>query len=918
MTNDDPAIRRLARTIDRVRRETRDQARASQAAFRSVELSDGPVSYYDEDGNERLVIGDSGDGTFTVQEVNSPPPPTPTQPDVQATPGGVRIYWDGTFIDKNRPKDLLRVEIHVGLAGADDTFPVSDATQMGEFASVYGGAYFYQVDASFGDVYVKLVAVNNALIESDASVAGFAAPDLIVSEPDGLVPVTPPGWALTLNQFAIGALEASWPTIVNTDPVEYDVWVAVGAPVAIFDATTYMGRTPATTFQIRSLPDGTKLLKDTNYYVAVRPRDPDGPSVTTTAAGPTQVRVADVDTIAANYVYAGRIEVDQLDSGDLSAEVALLGVIKVGPNITIKPAVTSPYDPGGLNIVLPTVGGLISLPADGTAALFRKVALEASSLLVYDNFELRGLINKISGTLKLAKGVEAFGIGPTVVSGWDDPTIQVLQTSGAVPRQIVDGGTEWITFNGSTVYGIHKTTGVVTNRLTGVSVDSITKAGTDYYLLSDTNNLVSKYNSSWVAQPAGNFATPADPANCSGVRSFCWDAATSRFYFAWFRNATDQKALVYSTTISGGSPTLVMTTADAQIAGSFDIFVGSADFATSGGSTQRFIFPGEGAGLNKVYNVAGTRVTAEDFPNPNGEALRGLWYDGTNFRAITGSKRVWKLSRVVTALARSVRASKWDSAGTTHETAWSPAVAFTHNPREWMKVQTADPGGTGGADEPNRVRHYIQTASLSASYFLQPDVTAAPWTVYYDIPATGTATAVSVTDFSSISSPGVVESSDTAKNIQLKGSGAGRVGPFETDENGVVQQIGKDYSAAATADITTTSTANSAITGLTFNIDVTSTADVWEVILAPDVSVSGTTPVNFVELLVDGVADAVYMVTAAATGAVAMRVQPMKVYRLTGLSAGSHTLSVRTRMQAASSTGVVRQIYSKMHAKRIA
>jgi hypothetical protein len=158
-----PAERQIARTIAALSRETRALSRASQAARRSVEITDGSVSYYDEDGVERLAIGPQEDGGFLVTELNGPPPPQPTAPDVIPTSGGVVVRYDGTYEEANIPSDFSHTEIH---ASVTEDFVADDSTQIGTFPSSLGGEVFYALPAEYGDRYFALVAVSRSAQES--------------------------------------------------------------------------------------------------------------------------------------------------------------------------------------------------------------------------------------------------------------------------------------------------------------------------------------------------------------------------------------------------------------------------------------------------------------------------------------------------------------------------------------------------------------------------------------------------------------------------------------------------------------------------------------------------------------------------------------------------------------------------------
>lgn len=133
--------------------------------------------------------------------------------------------------------------------------------------------------------------------------------------------------------------------------------------------------------------------------------------------------------------------------------------------------------------------------------------------------------------------------------------------------------------------------------------------------------------------------------------------------------------------------------------------------------------------------------------------------------------------------------------------------------------------------------------------------------------------------------------------------------------NGTVVDPDDSQQVACTSDATATSTSNVTISGLSATIAVAATDEVWIVHLEPDISLSGTNPFNIVELLVDGSAQAVQILSFASTGN-SPRNAASKTYRLTGLSAGSHTISARTRMTNTGMTGVIHLGHSTMTVTR--
>lgn len=525
-----------------------------------------------------------------------------------------------------------------------------------------------------------------------------------------------------------------------TVQIEYHVSTSSFTPVQ-GNPATLIKTTRSMVEVVTALPNGTALQLATPYYFHAIAVNAAG------SASPSAEVVQQLDPTAVATVVA-----QQIVSG-----FVLAGSIQVG-NITLDPN-------NGIQIPL-TNGGIISLPADGSSAQFIRVLLEATSLLVDDNFQLRGTLSQLIGTLTLAQGVVAPTVAPTVTTGgWDNPAV-LFGLDATVPTTnssgLWDDGTNWVTLkttNTPIVVGFNKSTGVASTLLTETSAYTfigIARSGTDWYLLSLDFNIhqytVRKYNSSWVFQ--STFTLPS--VTSSAPAGIACDGTT--LYVAYGRS-TDSKVIIQSMTLTGGSPTTVVTTPTAfSFANVYTprvcMTVGTADFGS-----QLFAVA-DTTGAYKLFNTTsgGTRVTADEWVAPNNEIQVGLYYDGTNFRALTTTNHIWKLSPIVTSVVRSVRFSYYDNnaTGGTHETAWSPAKAITQTPRTWVRVSTPAPANNGGTDDPAAIRHYIQTTS--GSYWLQPDITTSPWVGYYGVPLTSGTSAVSTPDFSAVSSPALFQS----------------------------------------------------------------------------------------------------------------------------------------------------------------
>ena len=144
----DPEVRKVARDLNRLKRQVRMLGSASQAAYRS---SDGTAN--DED------LGDFDDDGEPLDDNDNPAgwvPPTPTVPDTVAKRGAVDIVWDGTFEDAEWSSSIEAVQIHILTNALDEP---EDATIVGTFGES-GGIYNYIWTLQDPSVFVVLRAIS--------------------------------------------------------------------------------------------------------------------------------------------------------------------------------------------------------------------------------------------------------------------------------------------------------------------------------------------------------------------------------------------------------------------------------------------------------------------------------------------------------------------------------------------------------------------------------------------------------------------------------------------------------------------------------------------------------------------------------------------------------------------------------------
>ncbi len=239
-------VRKLARRVNRLESRVRNQARASQAAQRSVE--GGSQSVYDDETDElRATVGQLEDGTFGVTTHGGEPPVAPSVPLVAQIPGGVTITWDGFDANDEQgwPLDFARVRVHVSTL--PDDVPDAENT-VGSFDSPAGGALTIAQPADV-TTFVFFVAVTTAGVESAKSAEAEATGGELAAGAEG--PPGPSAYELAVANGFVGT-EAEWLASLEGaqgnpgdpgDPgppglVWRGAWAA-GTAYAVNDAVTY-------------------------------------------------------------------------------------------------------------------------------------------------------------------------------------------------------------------------------------------------------------------------------------------------------------------------------------------------------------------------------------------------------------------------------------------------------------------------------------------------------------------------------------------------------------------------------------------------------------------------------------------------------------------------------------------------------
>lgn len=813
------AMRPIAQRMDRLRREIRGVARASQAAHRGVDLSEGPVDFYDEDGEVRLSIGELEDGTYGVIENNPVAPPTPTAPDVEERPGAIAVIYDGTFEDDNAPLDLAYFEIH---ASRVPDYEADDGTQIGTFTSPNGGTFMFPTFESQGVWYFSVQAVNRSGLESDksAEVPAQALPFAEYQPTDGEPPseVT----TATMSPSGFDALTIRINPNPNPDFTQYRVYLGTtSTPTAV------LAETASTIVATSVLPDGTKLQPGVTYYARVQAFDDDGdgPVGPTVSAKTRFIAPEDVDEdiLVVNELYGrdgyfGTIDANKITGTELEAVLAILGGLNVGPNISVNP------DSG---VVVRTPLGDMVLPADGGNP---QLVGEATmmGLTILGMLGLRGVNNEIAkgSALSLATGVTAPKTAPVISPVYPNKPIHNgffnmgLARLNAVPnrwyRSESVGGVATLTGIQQTTTGFEFLLGQqfnLTNARPEITsaVGGVTIVGNSAYVLCTTDAIVpgTFRGEYWIYQFTWNTSTNA----WGFTRRWQYDPTTSLGSYSPYMPVIGHRPSTNEITVTQCAASGALQITHYSLTGTYSSRIGAnlsagnqwapardmrVGFFTSGDmGAEHFIAVASGEATARVFNPANSMIAsaAETFPLPATD-ITGMAYDDTVglFRA-AGAALAYELSPIRTNTVAAVmtyrKANGVSPNFAQYETPRSPrAITTTFPKRASLQLSTsAIPDDATDPNDPDSVSFYVAlntTADTNTVYRRQTPPPAGATSQRVTVVATG-GNPPTVSGFP-LSTPAVLRS-DASDNdgalIQLYGSGSARLGPIGVTSGGL-------------------------------------------------------------------------------------------------------------------------------------
>ncbi len=718
------AVARLGRRINRTARETRGQARAAQAPYRSVEGSDGATTYYGEDGEPRLRIGPvEEDGIFTVTELNPEAPPIPTTPTITQIAGGVAITYDGTFEDGNTPPDLAYFEIH-----ASDTpdYFADDSTQIGTFASPQGGTFTYPTDT--GTKYYSIQAVSNSGVESDKSEEVSAEG----GESEG-GPTEPPADSpeLTVSATAEALILEAEPVDQFTQIIyefsdDYDPDTEIGT-------WTQLEGTPtkSTVYVVATHPvTGDTLEDEVTYYFRATatnglPPDPAPSTVVGTALDSTKMSELITAKLVAGFILGETIQVGSI-------------IINADTGIEIP-------QPNGKTIKFPSNGD----PASITAAL------TATALTIAGNSFVNGLM-QVFAKISLVQGITNPTEAPIISTTHPFKQSDITESDQVVGMCDTPGGTEWaLARPESSLKLISKTTGLQTGTVTlspgfAGPILSVTMLGGKYYTvglhLSTQRHMIARWSATGTHESTINLGAPS--TNFPSHNPALGNDGTD-LLLAYVAGGNDWRVATIDPTtgaVTDNIATDVSTATDLRYVGK-----GNFDFGAS-----RIVIGRETGGSVRVFNASGVSQTASNFNRAT--TTRGMVWDGTRFLAINDSGRLYEYSR--TTLDTTVHGSyDWCDPDGTPRTEDSPAASASVGARTWARIEgnPAPQASTPGTDKAERVGIY---ASVSGAANLKRQIILPNGESVFemDLLDTGGVAPAGSNEFLAIAAPGIIDS----------------------------------------------------------------------------------------------------------------------------------------------------------------
>lgn len=505
------------------------------------------------------------------------------------------------------------------------------------------------------------------------------------------------------------------------------------------------------------------------------------------AAGAVTAEKVSAEIIVANEVYSpegyfGVIEADQIRSGVLDAEIALIGLLNVG-QISIDPAI---------GITIPSPKGDTVLSSLGEGSRFAG-AVETEDLTVDGGLTLNAENNAINGSLSLANVVVPPTQMPSATRYWPYTTPIGADTVGLTDSH---DGLSWVALNLDTfaVQVFNKITGVRTEQYPENHWSSdylcynIHRVGTNFFMVMWKKS-AGEYWLCRVNAAYGNFQALAKIVNVGSAGIPAVGVNLNNTNVLTIYTATDDKSL----------RVMEWTTSGVQVSSELwdSTYLGVPTFDRDGYPVSVVRGPIGKNGEDQMATVVNSSIrlwntttkTIQWWPG-RAESLKGLCVEHgtTNKLRYLGynTYRVYEFVRETNWPAGNVdiEYSWYDSnvAGTgKHETTPSPTRTFI-DPYTWagLRIDTAAPSYTGKDDSPDSVAIYIDGHR-------QPDVTPGANSFEYRSYALSGIPPKTENEFAGASAyPGQIRSVATfvdavTPRLLMKGDGTGHWGDLTVD-----------------------------------------------------------------------------------------------------------------------------------------
>lgn len=552
----------------------------------------------------------------------------------------------------------------------------------------------------------------------------YLEPGTVPGGSDGDAPISSPTPTI---RGGIGVLFVSWDGVDNADPVTYEVHLSAASGFTP-SPTTLAVELRGTLTALRTLPDGTALDYDSTYYVVVVAKDEDGSAPASSETSGTMVRVNTPD-VAAEFVYAGEILVDQLTAGTMNAEVTVAGTFRTSNgNVNFSDDGITIYGQDAPRIVLPS--------DEDTKASFRG-DVEAEGLTVTGAASLRSTDNEIAngGSLTLQSSLSPPQTAPTAISDWET-TVPTEITFG---YGLVWDGTTWCVgrgpsdgFANARIIREGQPDVTLGNQR---NVHALTRIGTDWYTAEYVGGFtqeeriwrIVRYSSTGTVLAAEDYTAlrnwssgPSPMAlGTDGTNLLIaeYQSSNSRFRIQTWNAST----LAFVSTAFTGSNSGFKNAAVVGVArGTFDLGAQHTIILSYGAEYFYTFNSGLGYDDNNIWETPSATLSGFAWDgarfwstrqNQSGNADRKI-FKHTQYWWDTGVNPTW----YVTNTWRDTNA-----VGGTHETAMGPVGSFIPKKRARITLTSASiPPYPPGNDIPNATAFYLSnTTDARTSLFQQ-------------------------------------------------------------------------------------------------------------------------------------------------------------------------------------------------------